>query len=511
MTETPDDDGEVVDAFADAVPLRAPKRKRPSVVPAAEDAEEVGEIDLWCARKDLNDSGNAERLVRRFGENIMFTPGFGPGVWDGKRWNFDAGENLALGLAKQTQRAMLREFFAASKDKTFPGSTGELYKHGINSGNIGKLRAMLQCAEPDRSVPLDSLDANPFLFNAENTALDFKRDFDSLAIAFDRAHHVTKIASTAFVPNAKAPQWEKFLEEIHPQIAVREFLQRAAGLSVLTGDMSEERLFICWGRGGDGKSTFLRTLSHIAGDYAATAPIDLFLEGPPRSGNEPTPQLIRLVGARFVLTTEPNSRVTLGEGIIKTATGRDPIPVRQLNQKAFELKPQFKLWMALNDKPIVKGSSDAFWRRVILIPFMVQTPADRIDKRLGEKLLAEAPGILNWLIEGLFGWFEHGLAVPAEILEAVQSYRADMDPVGRFLTECTVPSIGHVSAKDMYERYQAWCTRNDEDPMKKRGFGMALSNKGIRRKHANGSVYVDVGIVPENDLASGIDFGALNK
>jgi putative DNA primase/helicase len=125
----------------------------------------------------------------------------------------------------------------------------------------------------------------------------------------------------------------------------------------------------------------------------------------------------------------------MSEARIKQMTGGDTLTARFLHAEWFEFKPEFKLWLATNHKPIVKDSTHSMWRRVRFIPFEVQILKTKQDKRLIEKLRSEYSGILNWIIEGALLWQHEGLEPPEIIQAATQNYREEMDDQGDCLRE----------------------------------------------------------------------------
>ncbi|PEO93949.1 DNA primase, partial [Bacillus toyonensis] len=90
----------------------------------------------------------------------------------------------------------------------------------------------------------------------------------------------------------------------------------------------------------------------------------------------------------------------LDEGLVKQLTGGDKVTARFLYENEFDFMPQFKLWMATNHKPIIRGTDDGIWRRMAIIPFTVQIPKEKVDKRLKHKLRRELKAILHWAVEG---------------------------------------------------------------------------------------------------------------
>ena len=202
-----------------------------------------------------------------------------------------------------------------------------------------------------------------------------------------------------------------------------------------------------------------------------------------RGGQIPN-DLAALRGARLVTAPELEKDQYLSESLIKLATGEDEIIARFLYGEYFSYKPQFKLWMMANHKPVIRGTDDGIWRRLMLIPFKVQIPESDRDRQLINKLKAELPGILNWALQGCLEWQRDGLGIPQEVQDAVAEYRKDMDVLGRFLEErCILNPKAVTAAATIYEAYTLWAEANGEtSPLKQGAFGKALSERGVGRK-----------------------------
>ena len=118
-------------------------------------------------------------------------------------------------------------------------------------------------------------------------------------------------------------------------------------------------------------------------------------------------------------------------------TGEDELTARFLYGEYFSIKPTFKIFIATNHKPKIRGADNGIWRRIKMIPFTVTIPPEQRDKKLTEKLIAENSGILNWLIADYAMWRTEGLSdEPEAVKNANEEYKMDMDSVGTFVTDC---------------------------------------------------------------------------
>jgi putative DNA primase/helicase len=281
---------------------------------------------------------------------------------------------------------------------------------------------------------------------------------------------------------------------------VRAFIHQWFGLS-LTGDVSEQKLVVFYGKGGNGKSVLLDTVSYVAGDYGATVPIETFLDqGRSRGAGQASPDLAILPGVRMLRTSEPEKGAKLAEAMVKLVTGGEPILARDLNRPFFRFYPQFKLTMSGNYRPTISGADEGIWRRMGLLPFNVIIPKEERDPNLIGKLRLEASGILNRLLDGLRVWLDHGLQEPDDVVRATAEYRAASDPLGRFLSTCVVISLGdRVQSSVLYQLYEAWCAAASESPWKQRGFSQAMEERGYRRKHSDLVWWLDTKMIKNRD------------
>jgi putative DNA primase/helicase len=276
-----------------------------------------------------------------------------------------------------------------------------------------------------------------------------------------------------------------------------DFVQRATGYS-LTGSNREHALFVLWGAGANGKSTLLGIIAELLGDYGLCAAPSTFME---RQAGGATNDLAALRGARFVSAIESGERQSLAENFVKAVTGGDKISARYLYQEYFSFEPVFKVFLATNHKPIIKGTDEGIWRRIRLIPFTQRFEGADADHSLRQKLEAELPGILAWAVRGCLAWQAKGLTPPATVKDATASYRSEMDTFAGFLETCELNDTATVGATDLYQSYRAWAEASGERPVSQRWFGLRLADRGFAKRTVKGRTFWR-GIRPQVDLNS---------
>jgi P4 family phage/plasmid primase-like protien len=427
------------------------------------------------------DTGNGERYAAQHGGDVKHTAGLGWLHYDAGRWIPDRTGEVQR-RAKATAISINIEAGQTSDD----GHRKQLREWAGKSESMAKRDAMIRAAqsEPQITALAEQFDANKWLFNTANGTIDLRT---GKLQDHRREDLITKFSSVAFDPQAKCPTFRAFLSAIMGKdAALVEFVQRAVGYS-LTGDTREQCFFVLHGNGSNGKSTLLDTLRELLGDYGMQTKPDTLLARREEGINN---DVARLRGARFVTAVETGEGKRLAESKIKEMTGGDYITARFLFKENFDFKPEFKIFLATNHKPEIKGTDDGIWRRVRLIPFNVRfwnaqrgesgPPELRANKLLLEQLRAELPGILTWAVEGCLKWQRDGLTAPKAVLEATNKYREEEDVLGAFLKDCCV--IGpkcHTTSKALNDVYAQWCEANGEKPISKIALAKKLQERGF--------------------------------
>ena len=448
---------------------------------------------LHAARHDLplSDYTNAEELVWRHGKNMRYCYPWGKWLlWNERYWELDTTGHI-MRLAKETVKHLARRLETVDDEKS-----KAWLAHIKSSLNTGRLTAMVQQAQCEVAVKPEQLDQHPWLLNCANGTLDLRtgtlrphaRD-DLLTIGLD----------VSYDPHAAYPTWDTFLHKIMQGNATMiAFLQRVVGYAA-SGSVQEQKLFVLWGTGANGKSTFLNTLLTLLGPYGMKATSDLLMMS--KSDRHPT-ERTDLCGKRLVAAIETEQGRRLSEVFVKEATGGDRIRARRMREDNWEFSPTHTILLGTNHKPEIRGTDLAIWRRVTLIPFTVTIPTDEQDPTLMAQLETEFPGILAWVVRGCLAWQTDGLQVPAAVEDATADYKKEMDILQAFLDECCFVDKGKKSpftkATELYTAYQQWCGRGGEEAVTQRRFGTSLGERGFTNDKKNfGKVWEGIGLHPE--------------
>jgi putative DNA primase/helicase len=426
------------------------------------------------AEDTFTDAANARALAALLEDKALFVEGWGWCVRQADRWVRDPQGAITLRLAREhLPRHYLLEALATPSQ----ARRVEMAKRAIKVQSRARLEAALHLARGDLYARADDFDADPWALNTPGGIIDLCTGQIRRRTPGDR---VTKLAGASLPQDGRpwqehAPTWASFLERVLPDPEVRAFLQRAVGYC-LTGDVSEQVLFFLFGTGCNGKSSFIRTIQALLGDYAIQAAPDLFLA---RRGERHPTEIADVRGARFVATVEVEEGRRLAETLVKWLTGGDKLKARFMRQDFFEFEPTAKFWLVANHKPVVRGSDYAVWRRILVVPFTVTIPEEERDPRLLDKLRQELPGIMLWALEGLQQWREKGLAPPPTVRQATEEYRREMDVLGDWLAErCVADPAAVTPFRELYEDYTEWCKAQGELALGQRSFGNRLTERG---------------------------------
>lgn len=338
------------------------------------------------------------------------------------------------------------------------------------------ITAVLTMARADRRLAavVDQWDADAFLLNCDGEV--HRLDAEAYSRQALPGDYFCK--TTSVRPGGECPLWIEFLETVTcGDAALIDYLQRVCGYC-LTGSTREQCLFFLYGPGGNGKTTFVNTISGIMGDYHRTAAIDAFAAS--SSDRHPT-ELANLQGARLVTASETAEGRHWDETRIKTLTGGDMISARFMRQDFFEYRPMLKLMVSGNSKPELKGVDAAWRRRMQIVPFVADIePAKRI-RGFDDLLHVEWPGILQWMIEGARYWAKSGLQPPPAVLNATGDYLDSQDVLGGWIDEMIVltpaDDTAFLSRQQLFSAWQAFCKRTGEHVGSRKQLVAALNRR----------------------------------
>jgi putative DNA primase/helicase len=441
-------------------------------------ADTIGEnaefVEDFLATAKLTDTGNAECFEVKFGNDYRHNKTNDTWLrWNGVIWEADKAGQIDDDILLSVRHRQIVALHAENVQHT---ERAKNLSYLIRCEDVRGRKNVKQAAEwlPKFATTIDQYDSKEHLASTLNGTIDLR---DGKFYEAKRSDYITLQLGANYDPAATCPRWEQFLKEIFDRDDdLIRFMQKVVGYS-LTGEMSEQKMFIAFGFGKNGKSEFVNVIQTLSGDYGARASFKTFDAD---KQSEQTNDLAALKGKRFVSMIETGGDKKLNEPLVKEITGGDQITCRFLHKEFFSYFPQFKLFLATNHKPVITHSDFAIWRRIVLIPF-TQNFEGREETGLKEKLMSELSGVLNWALDGLKLWQSEGLKpLPKAVTEATEKYKKDSDSIGQWLELRATPITGaSVQSSVAYNDYKDWATENGLYPLGNRAFKASLEERGF--------------------------------
>lgn len=445
-----------------------------------------GTLDTWT------DQGNAGLFVARHAAGLRYVPSRGAWLrWDHHRWIECEDDGEAVTAMVDTIQSIQT------------GSDDGLAKHKTRSLSRRGLEGAVAIARRDEGmrVAASKLDADPWALNTPTGVVDLRTGTSRPGTPDDLFTYITR---APYDPDAPAPQWEAFLDQTFDgDTELIDYMQRLAGYSA-TGTVTDHVLPFLHGKGGNGKTVFLESITKALGTYAAPAPLGFLLEG----GKQDESAVADLAGRRFVIASEVNQKDKFDEAKIKVLTGGDTIRARHLYARHFSFEPSHTIWLMGNHQPRVDAGGVSFWRRLRLIPFTTTVAPEKKDRTLGARLIEqESAGILAWVVRGAIAAIRDGLQDPASVINATDRYAEEEDALARFVTDCCMVGGGEhvrINTKNVRSAYEQWCREEGERPVSPQVFGRELRTRfDVGQAKSNGArLYTNLSLrqpEPEED------------
>lgn len=459
------------------------------------------DIVSYLDRFDATEKGMSELFLDRNSDDVIYVPEYKSyAYWRNPVWAMDSSLFMQRKVKELTDlyreaqdtcqsRAAKAKQDGDERSEAKWNSKASMYS-GLHrkSGTRNGMANVLEIAKSEVVVNLEKLDSDPMILAVQNGVVDLTAG--TFRPEADKAMNLTMMSPVCFDREAECPQWREFIRQCTlDDQELADYLQKMVGY-MLTGLTSEQVLFFLHGLGANGKSTFINVVQRILGGYQRAIPAASLMVKNGGSSGAPNPDIAMLRGKRMVVSSELEEGERLSESLVKSLTGGDTITARHLYGEFFEFTPSFKLVMVGNHRPHIRGSDHGIWRRIRLIPFSNNVPAEQRDPGLESKLLEELPGILNWAIEGCLSWQAGGLGVPEKVRQETEEYRDSEDIMKRFISDsCTLaPQVGAYQ-KHLYRTYCQWALENNEWTMSNKQFGNKLKEQGLRTEKKSAGMY----------------------
>lgn len=475
----------------------------------------------------LNDTGNAERFYDYFGEYFKFNKDNNVFMfWNGKTWTKDI-KGFIRKYANKLIDVLKNEIYNTGKKIEEAKKKGEDGLEELKELETIKKAQVDNCKRVSNKAGKDAMlselhELHDFpVINSEFDTQDYLLNTDSGVVnlhtgdimPFDRKYMLSK--NTNCKVSFDLPKvWIKFLHDIFKRPNAEETeeliatIQMALG-EALTGRTNKEHLYILYGNGSNGKSTFMKVVNDIFGDYGTSINSDMLVQTNSSSQSNEF-SLSALLGARMVSTSETAEGKRLDEVIIKKMLGGEAITAQFKYGQPFTFMPSFSPFMSTNNKPIIRATDFGTWRRIFFIPFLNTFTEETKDVEMPKKLAEESAQILGWMIQGavrLYKEFQDKLPKPKCLEEALSDYKKELDVIIAFLNDRCIPiSNEQVDASVLYQEYKDWAKNNSEYLFSESRFKIEMPKKGYKLVKDVSGKWVYSGIMLAKN-STGIVFG----
>jgi P4 family phage/plasmid primase-like protien len=453
---------------------------------APKERNRTGMVDV----EERNDVGNGRRFARRYRHSVRWVGAFKEWfVWSDRLGTWSLDRDGEVPRMATEAAAKIREEAAFEEDTKLKSA---ILKFAVASGNDGKIKAMLERAKDLKGMTVDAdlLDARRDLLVCPNGTLELE-DSSGVRLRPSRLEDYNTFSTgTAYRGATRLPEWDKFLERFQPDVEIREWLQKLAGYTLL-GRNPKRLMVVAFGSTSTGKTTFANALSNALGGYASGTTMTVFRDN---QDERPRPDLVKVLTKRFVFAEEASASWHLHPDQIKRITGGAKIQARVPYAKEYlDILPAFTPWLLTNHAPTIEGADAALWRRMIIVPFDIQIPANEEDDHFQELLESERgrEAVLAWAVEGYRMYLEEPDSLtfaPTGAIEAGQRFRAEVSDFASAmddLCEYGEPDAYRVASEQLYQAYIMWCDNHnikDRDRMSLQKFGREIKGLGYEKK-----------------------------
>lgn len=325
-------------------------------------------------------------------------------------------------------------------------------------------------------LPTPSTQKNVVLLNLKNGTLEVT-PMGTMLRQFSTADFLTYQLPFSYEPEAKAPMFENFLNRVLPdkdlQIILSEFL---GYVFIKTSYLKLEKALLLYGTGANGKSVVYDIVNAILGAENVTS---YSLESlTDRNGY----YRAMIAGKLVNYASEINGK--LETSFFKQLASGEPVEARLPYGDPFTISDYAKFIFNLNELPREIEHTNAYFRRLLIIPFNETIPETEQDKELAKKIIEnELSGVFNWVLQGLNRLLLNKQFTDSnKINEAREAYKLESDSVRGFIVDngFTPIETGGILLKDLYREYREYCNEDGNKPVTKRNFRKRLETQNIR-------------------------------
>lgn len=268
----------------------------------------------------------------------------------------------------------------------------------------------------------------------------------------NREDYFFSVTNYPYDKNATCQRFYSFLSEVLDTEEKQNVLQEFTGYT-LTKNLKIEKILTLLGDGANGKSVFIETVGHVLGENnVSNVSINSLCTN---LNSRP------LISNKLVNFSSEMPKVVEADTIKILASG-EPLDAKLLYKDVFTISNYAKIICNANILPKNVEQSEGFFRRFLIVDFNTFIKEENRDYNLIDKLKNEAPGILNWILEGTQRVIKQKKLSRCESCErATVKYKEDSDSVKQFLEDFNLTkgemAIPRTEVRKLYSIY---CTEN---------------------------------------------------
>jgi putative DNA primase/helicase len=305
------------------------------------------------------------------------------------------------------------------------------------------------------------------LINLQNGTFEITKDSQTLR-EFRAKDFLTYQLPFEYDQTAACPIFQKYLDKVLPEPELQNILAEFSGY-VFTKGLKLEKALLPYGGGANGKSVYFEVKNALLGkeNISNFSLSDLLI-----------PHNRALIAYKLLnYGSEINASTT--KDIVKNLISGEPIQACLKYQNAFTMENYAKLAFNCNELPKDFDHSNAYFRRLLIIPFRVTIPEHEQDKTLANKIIEkELAGVFNWIIDGLKRLLKAERFTNSDIVKnTLEGYKRESDSVACFVDEHS--QIVGFSLKSIYADYRSYCLDCGYKPLGRNNFSKRLQKQGF--------------------------------
>ena len=289
------------------------------------------------------------------------------------------------------------------------------------------------------------------LLNLQNGTLEVGREGGRVLREHQREDYLVNCLPFSYDEGAESALWQEFLAKVLPDDGCQRVLQEFVANALVKGAVKLDVMLILKGSGANGKSVLLEVMGALAGKENVSS-ISL---------NDLTSDVVMRHGFEHkLLNTSSESESKWVTSVLKQLTSHEPVMVKELYHNPYEMEDYGYLMAAVNEMPRAEAT-DAFYRRLRILPFEATFSPEEADPEMATKLKGELAGILNWFLEGLPPLMKRKHLASSKVCDGeMQNYRGATDIVYSFVQECCEKAEKWEKASTLFSGFVRFCQDN---------------------------------------------------